>query len=135
MRDSSPLRIFWISWFFIKHRSHSWAYTYVKTVTMLSDVLVHFHRMLHWKSKSLSFYLSLSSSFLSSFLCSLSPLFYILPTVLNATYLLHILLQIHYFPLILLMATWFGFTMYSQLSLSLQSFCFWTLMTCIRAGC
>lgn len=65
MRDSSLLRIFWISWFFIKHRSHSWAYTYVKAVTMLSDELVHFHRMLHWKSKSLSLFLSLSSPFLS----------------------------------------------------------------------
>lgn len=59
---------------------------------MLSDELVHFHRMLHWKSKSLSLSLSLSSPFLSSFLSFVLSFIYILPTVLNVTYLLHILL-------------------------------------------
>lgn len=128
--------LFWISWFSIHCRSHSWAYTYAKTVMMLSDELVHFHKMLHCKLKSLSpFLFPFLSSLLFSFLCSFSALFYIFPTVLNATYVLHILLQIHYLPLILLLATWFGFTMYPQLSLSLQSLCFWILMACIRAGC
>lgn len=65
---------------------------YAKTVRMLSDVLVHFHRMLHCKLKSL---FSLSLSFLpSSFFPLFFLLFYIPPTVLNATYLLHIFLQI-----------------------------------------